>query len=267
MNSIINGNADNMKEIADESIDCIVTSPPYFNLKQYAQWNTYDEHLAFVEYVLAECHRVLIPGGWICWNIQECLPISKEDRQDKNEREGTIPLLADTIKAMQNADFMYEKDVIWYKGKGTATQKLFGTYPYPGLLLISGLTEHIIFARKARGKFRKERSEEVKEKSKLTKEEWGSWATDLWEIQPARAKSIGHEAPYPVELAYRCIRMNSFYGDVILDPFMGSGSTAIAAIRCGREYVGYEIHKDTIEIANMRIRESKDIFGCPEDWS
>ncbi len=260
LNHVYHKSCEKMEELADESVNMVVTSPPYFNLKQYACWQTYIDHILFIEKVLRECYRVLVPGGWICWNIQECVPIPK-DQQLNDEREGCYPLLADTIRSMQSIGYYYEKDIIWYKGKGTATQKLFGSYPYPSLILISGLTEHIITARKPKGKFKREISDGVKEKSKLTKEEWGAWGVDLWEIPPAKGSVIGHEAPYPVELAYRCIRLNSFWGDVVLDPFMGSGSTALAAMKCGRKYIGYEMHEHYVKLIQSRIRNDYDMFG------
>ena len=252
---IYNKSCQQMDELVNESVDLVVTSPPYFNLRDYAIWATYQEHLDFIEVVLFECFRVLKPGSWICWNIQECLPISKDDQK---ERQGCYPLLADTIKLLQKVGFLYEKDIIWYKGKGTATQKLFGSYPSPSLILVSGLTEHIITCRKPKGSYKRSISAEIKEKSALTKEQWGAWAVDLWEIPPTRVK--GHTAPFPIELANRCIRLNSFYDDLILDPFMGSGTTALAAKRAGRHYVGYEYQEEYYNLISERLRKNVDIF-------
>ena len=246
---IYNKSCEDMSDLGDHSVDMIVTSPPYFSLKEYATWQTYDEHLDFIYKVLLECYRVLKQGAWICWNVQDCIPFPPE--KAKYERF-CAPITSDTIQLMQKVGFLYEKDIIWYKGKGTATQKLFGSYPNPSLILVSGLTEHIITARKPRRKgFRREVSDEVKEKSKLTKKEWGAWAVDLWEIPPAKSKF--HPAVYPVEIPYRLIRMNSFHGDIVLDPFMGGGSTGVAAKLCGRKYIGYEIHKEYIKEAKIRI--------------
>lgn len=154
---------------------------------------------------------------------------------------------------MMGAGFLYEKTIIWYKGQGTATQKLFGSYPYPGIILVSGVTEHIITARKPRGKHKEDISDETKEKSKLTKDEWAKWAIDLWEFAPVRKSQSGHTAAFPFELPKRCIRLFSFYEDIVLDPFMGSGTTARSAIHTGRKYIGYEIHKDCVKRAEDSI--------------
>tara|TARA_Y100000310_G_scaffold325810_1_gene389877 strand:- start:5425 stop:6201 length:777 start_codon:yes stop_codon:yes gene_type:complete len=239
-----------MEELDDESVDLVVTSPPYENLKDYATWLTYADYMVFINYVFRECYRVMKPGAWICWNIQECIP--RPFSQSGQERR-CDPLLAHTISKMEGQGFLYEKDIVWYKGKGTATQKLFGSYPLPSLILISGLTEHIITARKPRGKYKRNIPDDIKEKSKLTKEEWGKWAVDLWDIPPVPAKSLTHPAPFPLEIPKRLIRLNSFVGDVVLDPFMGSGQTAIAARQCSRHYVGYEIHEQYAKNARDRI--------------
>jgi modification methylase len=251
LNQIFNSSCEDMKELDEGSVNLVVTSPPYYNLRDYSEWKSYADHLIFIKNVLDECYRVLMPGGWICWNIQECIPFPPAET--KKERE-CMPLLAHTISLMSDIGFLYEKDIIWYKGKGTATQKLFGSYPYPGLILTSGLTEHIITARKPRGKFKRKIDPEIKEKSILTKQEWGDWAVDIWDVPPVNAKNKNHPAPYPVEIPRRCIRLNSLWGDLVLDPFMGGGTTAIACSETGRNFVGYEIHKKYIDLSLNRIR-------------
>jgi modification methylase len=250
---IYNKSCERMTDLHDNSINMIVSSPPYYNCRDYAQWDIYEHYTGFIWLVLGECFRVMKPGAWICWNIQDCIPFPPEKGRHERFCE---PITADTISLMRDVGFLYEKDIIWYKGKGTATQKLFGSYPSPSLILVSGLTEHIITARKPRPKnFKREIDEVIKKKSELTKKEWGEWAVDLWDIPPVNSKKTKHPAPYPVELAYRLVRLNSFYGDIVLDPFMGSGSTAIAAKRCGRHYIGYEKDKEYITEAKYRISQ------------
>lgn len=246
-----------MKDLNDESIDLVVTSPPYFSLRDYSTWDTYEDYLSFISRVGKECYRVMKPGSWICWNVQDSLPFPPS--QTGKERYSK-PLAADSIKTLEKCGFNYERGIVWYKGEGTATQRLFGTYPWPGLLLISSLTEPIILMRKSRGKYKKKIDQENKEKSKLSKENWSKWTLDHWDIRPESAKRIGHPAPYPIEIPYRLIRMFSFVGDVVLDPFMGSGTTALAAKRCSRKYVGYDIHENYIELASKRITSDVDMF-------
>lgn len=258
LDKIYNKSCEDMSEIPDDSVGLIVTSPPYFSLREYATWDTYPEYMQFIRKVLKECFRVLIPGRWICWNVQE--GIAFPPKQTGKERY-CQPLSANTITAMLSSQlmlssqFLYEKTIIWYKGKGTATQKLFGTFPLPGLILCSGRTEHIITARKPRGDFKENISKEIKERSKITKKEWADWAVDLWQFPPTKKSVSGHPAAFPLELPRRCIRLWSFYGDVVLDPFLGGGSSAIAAKREDRHYIGYEIHKEFIdETRNRMIR-------------
>ncbi len=248
---------DGMSEISDSSIDMVITSPPYFSLKDYSYWEDYKSYINFIEEVAMGCFRVLKPGGWICWNVQDSLPFPKSKTGVERYSE---PLAADSIKTFQSAGFKYEKGIIWYKGQGTASQRLFGSFPSPGLILISSLTESIIFMRKSRGDFKREIDERIKQESLISKEEWSKWALDLWTIRPESAKRVGHPAPFPMEIPYRLIKMFSFINDVVLDPFMGSGTTAKAAKRCGRKYIGYEIHKKYVDLAESRLLADVDIF-------
>jgi len=262
LNHIYNKSCEDMSDLDDGSIDLIVTSPPYFNLKEYSQWDTYDDYLWWIDGVILECYRVLRPGGWVCWNVQDSIPFPP--RLSAGERYSEA-LASDSIKMLQSAGLFYEKSIVWYKGQGTATQRLFGSYPRPGLLLVSGLTEHIILCRKHRGKYKRKITKDIETKSLLTKDEWSKWTLDLWTISPESSKRIGHPAPFPVEIPYRLIRMFSFYGDVILEPFLGSGSTALAAKKAGRNFIGYETSKKYIKIAKDRISSVVDIFGDKND--
>jgi len=257
LNHVYNKSCEQMEEIEDESVDIIISSPPYFNLKKYAQWETYSSYLAFIRNVSTACYRVLKPGGWLCWNVQDSLPFPHEKAERYSE-----PLASDSIQIFKECDFKYERGIVWYKGQGTATQRLFGSYPNPGLLLISSLTEPVILMRKWREGYKREISPEIREKSKLTKREWSEWTLDIWEIKPESAKRVGHDAPFPFELPYRLIRMFSFYGDVVLDPFFGSGTTGLAAESCGRKFIGYEIHSEYIDVFRTRQKKRHNIFAA-----
>ncbi|NJL70533.1 MAG: site-specific DNA-methyltransferase [Candidatus Competibacteraceae bacterium] len=245
-----------MSEVEDESVNLVVTSPPYFSLKSYSTWSHYSDYLDFMSKVSDECFRILKPGGWICCNVQDSIPFPPEaDRERYSE-----PLAADCISIFRQSGFKYEKGIIWYKGQGTATQRLFGSFPQPGLILISSLTEHILLLRKLRGGKKTYHSDDIKKASLLSTEEWSKWALDHWEIRPERAKVVGHPAPFPIEIPSRVIRMFSFKGDTVLDPFMGSGTTAIAAKQLGRNYIGYEIHQEYVRLAQNRLLNEIDIF-------
>jgi len=193
----------------------------------------------------------------MCCNVQDSIPFPS--KQTGKERYSE-PLAADFISLMRSAGFAYEKGIIWYKGPGTATQRLFGSFPIPGLLLISGLTEHILLLRKPRNGYSRQIPLNIKQASEITNKEWSKWTLDLWDIRPETSQSLGHPAPFPAAIPYRLIRMFTFIGDIVLDPFMGSGSTAYAAKISNRQYIGYEIHNEYIQIANGRLRKTEDIF-------
>ena len=245
-----------MSEVDDDSVNLVVTSPPYFSLRDYSVWENYKDYLSFMQKVSDECFRVLQPGGWACINVQDSIPFPPSNG---NERYSE-PLASDMIGLFRKSGFNYEKGIIWYKGKGTATQRLFGSFPNPGLLLISSLTEHILLFRKWRDGFSRVVDARVKSSSELSKKEWAEWTLDLWKIRPESSSRIGHPAPYPIEIPYRLIRMFSFEGDVVLDPFLGSGTTALAARRCDRNYIGYEIHEKFKTLTKNRLIGDLDIF-------
>jgi len=257
-NIIYNHSCENMSEVDNNSIGAVISSPPYYSLKDYCSWKTYDDYLKFLEIVLSECYRALRPGGWVCWNIQECIPFppNANPGHRRTIERYCEPLLAQTISIMSKVGFLYEKTICW--NKNTATQRLFGSMPYPSLILISGITEYIITMRKPRGNFKLELSDEIKEKSKLTTEEWKKWAIDVWTFAPETHS--WHPAPFPYELPNRCVKLFSFFDDVILDPFMGSFTTAIAAKNNGRRYIGFEIHQEYIDKGNLELQANNQLF-------
>lgn len=245
-NKIILGDCvEQMRKLPDESIDLIVSSPPYYNLREYSQWKTYEDHLKDVEVWFKEMYRILKKGGHICWNVQENIP--EPSRNGRNY----YPLLPDTIKIAISNDLVWEKNVVW--NKKNATQVLFGSYPYPPTPIFMDLVEYIsVFRKKGKLSFTKEQKAECK----VEKDRWFEISRNVWEIQPERASRIGHPAPYPVEIPKRFIEVMTVKDSIVLDPFSGSGTTAVACIELGRNYIGIEQNSSYCEIAEKRIEKA-----------
>lgn len=253
-----------MKEIKDESIHLIITSPPYFDLKNYNKKGTHDEndqigspesyedYLQNLNAVWKECLRVLVPDGKICVNI---MPVFLSGNETHYGRRVTKTVITDIEVFMYSTEKAYLHSLyIWDKRKSSRFSS-FGSYPYPPNIFSTYPYEWIIVFSK-KGKRRDKPTREIKEKSKLSHREWSDWAINsLWEMSPARASEIGHPAPFPEELPRRLIKLHSFYGDTVLDPFIGSGTVAIAARKLGRGCVGYDINPDYIELAKKRLAQ------------
>ena len=255
------GSSANMDQIADNSVNLIITSPPYWTLKDYdvegqigTGSNSYDYYISELNKVWKECVRVLAPDGKICINIMPFLLTGKAARFERRE---TRIVLGDIEKFMDSTNCMFQFGLyIWDKRK-IARFSSFGSYPYPPNIFSTYPYEWITVFSKA-GK-REPVSKEIKDKSKLTTEEWQKWAINsIWEMQPAKAKSEGHPAPFPLELPKILIKLYSFYGDTVLDPFAGTGTTLKAAIQLGRKGIGYELNEDYLPLIKRKIDSASE---------
>lgn len=250
------GDSSNMSSIPDGSVNLIITSPPYWTLKDYENENQigigsdcYQTYINNLNKVWLECVRVLAPDGKICINIMPFLLTGKAARFERRE---TRLVLGDIEKFMDSTGCMYQFGLyIWDKRK-IARFSSFGSYPYPPNIFSTYPYEWISVFSKA-GK-RKPVNQDIKEKSKLTTQEWQTWAINsIWEMQPAKAKSEGHPAPFPLELPTRLIKLYSFWGDTVLDPFAGTGTTLKAALQLGRCAIGYELNEAYLPLINRKI--------------
>ena len=254
-------NADNMSSISDSSVNLIITSPPYWTLKDYENENqiglgsnSYEHYISELNKVWSECVRVLAPDGKFCINIMPFLLTGKAAKFDRRE---TRLVLGDIEKFMTSTNEMFQFGLyIWDKRK-IARFSSFGSYPFPPNIFSTYPYEWItVFSKKGS---RPKVSKEIKEKSKLTTKEWQGWAINsIWEMQPAKAKAEGHPAPFPDELPKRLIKLYSFYGDTVLDPFLGTGTTAKVALELGRKAIGFELNPEYLPLI---LKKCKNVIN------
>lgn len=240
-------------EVHDNSVALVVTSPPYFAGKEYEQTlgrghvpGTYISYLEMLEEVFAECKRKLEPGGRIAVNVANL------------GRRPYRSLSADVITILQDRlGLLLRGEVIWQKAKGAAGNCAWGSFQRPGNPVLRDLTERVVIASK--GRF--DRAVPAVERDAQGLPSYGSAhvdefmeaTTDVWEIPPASATRVGHPAPFPVELPQRLIELYTYREDLVLDPFMGAGTTAVAAVRTGRHYVGFDTDASYIATAEKRV--------------
>jgi len=253
---VVTGDSKRMELIPDESVHLVVTSPPYWNLKDYGNddaigksASTYEEYFESLRIVFKECVKKLVPDGKLIVNI---MPILLPGKASKFKRRVTKTVIKDLEEFMNSLGNMYFHSLyIWDKRKAVRFSS-WGSYPYPPNLLSTYPYEWIIVFSKS-GK-RSRVSKEIKEASKVTHEEFTNWVQNsIWDFQPASAKHEGHPAPFPEELPRRCIRLYSFVGDTVLDPFAGSGTTLKVARELGRNSIGYEINPNYKSIIRNKI--------------
>lgn len=236
-NKIILGSSEQMKEIPDNSLHLMVTSPPYNVTKEY------DENLSLIEYlqllrnVFSETYRVLVSGGRACVNVANL------------GRRPYIPLSDYISQMMLDIGFKMRGEIIWSKGAGAGVSMAWGSWQSASNPVLRDTHEYILVF--CKGSF--ERKKVAGKKNTITKEQFMEWTKSVWVMNPESAKKVGHPAPFPVELPYRLIQLYTYAGDIVLDPFMGSGSTAIAALKSDRKYIGYDIDPAYVKLAEERI--------------
>jgi len=243
-----------MAEINDQSVHLVVTSPPYWQIKDYGDKNqigfndTYEEYISNLNKVWAECYRVLYPGCRLCVNIGDQFA-----RAITYGRYKIIPIREEIIRFCESIGFDYMGAIIWQKKTTMNTSggaSVMGSFPYPRNGLIEIDYEFILLFKKL-GKSLNNVSTDTKEQSKLSNEEWRKYFTGHWNF--AGEKQNGHLAMFPEELPKRLIRMFSFVNETVLDPFLGSGTTIKAAKALKRNSIGYEINKDYLAVIKQKV--------------
>lgn len=250
----ISGDCRQMSLTENESVDLIVTSPPYWQLKDYGHSNqigfnqSYEEYVDSLNLVWMECFRVLRSGCRLCINIGDQFA-----RAAYYGRYKVVPIHSEIIRFCETIGLDYMGSIIWQKSTTMHTTgggMVMGSYPYPRGGIVKMDYENILLFKKP-GKCKAPPSD-IKNLSKLTDEEWNTFFTSHWNFPGDRQDK--HIAVFPEELPRRLIRMFSFCGDTVLDPFMGSGTTALAALRNGRNAIGYEINPDFFKFYDDKVR-------------
>jgi DNA modification methylase len=239
--------SEDMAELPESSVHLMVTSPPYNVGKEYDRDFTLAEYLDFLNRVWREVHRVLVPGGRACVNVANL------------GRKPYIPLHSHIIGGMQAAGFLMRGEIIWNKAASASPSTAWGSWRSPANPTLRDVHEYILIFSKA-GFTRKN---PAKRQATISRDEFLEFTKSLWNFPAVSAKSVGHPAPFPVELPRRLIQLYTYDGEVVLDPFLGSGQTAIAALDCGRRHVGYEIEPDYVRLAARRIRQFVLEFKAP----
>jgi len=235
-NKFILGTAENMKELPDNSVHLMITSPPYNVSKEYDEDLSLKEYLQLLENVFKETYRVLVNGGRACINVANL------------GRKPYIPLSDYISKMMIDIGFNMRGEIIWNKAASASPSTAWGSWQSASNPILRDIHEYILVFSK--GDYKREKG---KKENTISKEQFMEWTKSIWTINAESAKKIGHPAPFPEELPYRLIQLYSFKGDIVLDPFMGSGTTAVAALKTDRKFVGYDISKEYIALAEKRV--------------
>ena len=230
--------SENMEELPDNSVHLVVTSPPYNVGKEYDANLTLQEYRAFLMRVWGEVKRVLVPGGRVCINIANL------------GRRPYIPLHAFIIEDMLSLGFLMRGEIIWNKASSAGSSTAWGSWLSPKNPTLRDIHEYILVFSK--GTFSRQ---SLGRKSTISKEEFLEFTKSVWIFNAEQAQKVGHPAPFPVDLPYRLIQLYTYEGEVVLDPFMGSGQTAIAAIKTKRHYIGYDIKDEYVRISQKRVRD------------
>lgn len=225
-----------MTELPDRSVHLMITSPPYNVRKEYDADLTLDEYRGLLRRVFAETYRVLAGGGRACVNIANV------------GRKPYLPLHMYLIEDLLSLGFLMRGEIIWNKGGSASPSTAWGSWRSAGNPVLRDVHEYVLvfskdsFARSTAGK-----------ESTIVREDFLEWTKSVWTFPAASARQVGHPAPFPEELPRRLIELYTFKGDIVLDPFCGSGTTCVAARRAGRHFVGYEIDEGYLAGARARL--------------
>ncbi|RLG31129.1 site-specific DNA-methyltransferase [Methanosarcinales archaeon] len=270
LNRILQKSSESMDDLPDNSVHLMVTSPPYNVGKDYDDDLTLENYREFLKRVWKEVFRVLVPGGRACINVANL------------GRKPYIPLHAFIVEDMIELGFLMRGEVIWDKASSAGSSTAWGSWQSASNPTLRDVHEYImifskvddvidhprsvpmheyilIFSKNTFG-----RKNPLKRENTISRDEFLELTKSIWTFPSESARKIGHPAPFPVELPYRTIQLYTFEGEVVLDPFMGSGQTAIAAIKSKRHYIGYELDREYAKLADKRAKEFRLEFDSPK---
>jgi site-specific DNA-methyltransferase (adenine-specific) len=237
LDSFFDHSSENMQELPDRSVHLMVTSPPYNVGKEYEDDLTHDEYMQLIGNVMTETFRVLVDGGRALVNVANL------------GRKPYIPLHAYIIEQAARVGFFMRGEVIWNKSAGAGTSTAWGSWMSPSNPTLRDTHEYIlVFQKPPFGRTPIKGREPT-----ITRDEFLEFTKSVWEFAPQSAKQVGHPAPFPEELPRRAIELYTFSGEVVLDPFMGTGSTALAAVKNDRHFVGYDVSSEYVELGKQRL--------------
>ncbi len=228
----------NMGNIPDKSVHLMVTSPPYNVSKEYDEDLTMEEYALLLRDVFCETYRVLLPGGRVCINIANV------------GRKPYIPYHSLIINVMLEIGFLMRGEIIWDKNASAGTSTAWGSWKSASNPTLRDVHEYILIFSKEKFKRTKKEKEDT-----ITRDEFLEFTKSVWRFPAESARRVGHPAPFPVELPYRCIQLFTFKNEVVLDPFCGVGSTFVAALRAERHFIGLDNYPDYVEKATQRIEQ------------
>jgi site-specific DNA-methyltransferase (adenine-specific) len=248
LNKIFCKTSESMDELPDNSVHLMITSPPYNVSKEYDDDLSLNEYLDLLNAVWKETYRVLVPGGRVCINVANL------------GRKPYIPLHSYIIEGMQKLGFLMRGEILWNKASSASPSTAWGSWLSAANPVLRDIHEYIlVFSKDTYSRKKEDRENTIK------KEEFLEWTKSVWAFSAVSARKIGHPAPFPEELPHRLIQLYSFKGDVILDPFVGSGSTCLSALKDERNYVAYDIDPEYIKLAETRISTYRDQIGLFEN--
>lgn len=236
LDRVIAASSTSMEQLPDHSVHLMVTSPPYNARKEYDEDLTLDEYLTLLRGTLKETHRVLVTGGRACINVANL------------GRRPYLPLNAFITQIMIEEGFLMRGEIIWDKAASVGSSTAWGSWMAATNPTLRDIHEYILIFSKDR--FKREANGRD---STITRDDFLEFTRSIWQFPTESARRVGHPAPFPVELPRRLIELYTFAGEVVLDPFLGSGTTAVAALRTGRHFVGYELNPDYASTARDRI--------------
>ena len=239
INKIFCKSSEVMDELPNNSVHLMVTSPPYNVGKEYDNNLSLKEYRNLLKRVFKETYRVLVPGGRACINIANL------------GRKPYIPLHSFIIEDMHDIGFLMRGEIIWDKGTSASPSTAWGTYLKANNPVLRDIHEYILVFCKDNFS----RTNPHERKSTISREEFLEYTKSVWKFSAERARKVGHPAPFPVELPYRLIQLYTFENEMILDPFVGSGTTCIAALKTDRKYVAYDNDQTYVELARNRIQD------------